>query len=75
MATHPPWALEQLMAGSPEFKTMKLYIPSGLNMQHLGLFMDKTFSGRLTEDKIKAIRNKWKGNLVVKGLLIPIMRI
>ena len=75
MATHPRWALEQLMAGSPEFKTMKPYIPSGLNMQHLGLFMDKTFSGRLTEDKIKAIRNKWKGNLVVKGLLIPIMRI
>lgn len=71
MATHPRWALEQLMAGSPEFKTMKPYIPSGLNMQHLGLFMDKTFSGRLTEDKIKAIRDKWKGNLVVKGIVNP----
>ena len=71
MATHPRWALEQLMAESPEFKTMKPYIPSGLNMQHLGLFMDKTFSGRLTEDKIKAIRDKWKGNLVVKGIVNP----
>jgi len=71
MATHPRWALEQLLAGSPAFKTMKPYIPSGLNMQHLGLFMDKTFSGRLTEDKIKAIRDKWKGNLVVKGIVNP----
>ena len=59
------------MAGSREFKTMKPYISSGLNMQHLGLFMDKTFSGRLTEDKIKAIRDKWKGNLVVKGIVNP----
>ena len=33
----------QLIAGKPEFKTMKPYIPKGLNMKHLGLFMNKTF--------------------------------
>jgi L-lactate dehydrogenase (cytochrome) len=71
IATHPRWAIEQLLAGSPEFKTMKPYIPDGLNMQHLGLFMNKTFSGRLTEDKIKAIREQWPGNLVIKGIVNP----
>jgi L-lactate dehydrogenase (cytochrome) len=71
IATHPRWAIEQLFAGSPEFKTMKQYIPNGLNMQHLGLFMNKTFSGRLTEDKIKAVRDQWKGNLVIKGIVNP----
>ena len=71
IATHPRWAIEQLFAGSPEFKTMKPYVPNGLNMQHLGLFMNKTFSGRLTEDKIKAIRDQWKGNLVIKGIVNP----
>ena len=71
IATHPRWAIEQLLAGSPEFKTMKPYIPNGLNMQHLGLFMNQTFSGRLTEDKIKAIRDQWKGNLVIKGIVNP----
>ena len=71
IAGHPRWALEQLLAGQPEFKTMKPYIPEGLNMQHLGLFMDKTFSGRLTEDKIKAIRDQWQGNLVIKGIVNP----
>ena len=71
IAGHPRWALEQLLAGKPEFKTMKPYIPDGLNMQHLGLFMDKTFSGRLTEDKIKAIRDQWQGNLVIKGIVNP----
>jgi L-lactate dehydrogenase (cytochrome) len=69
MLVRPTWCLEQLAAGSPEFKTMKPYIPPGLNMKHLGLFMNKTFSGRLTADKIKAIRDRWPGKLVVKGVV------
>ncbi|WP_309384277.1 alpha-hydroxy acid oxidase [Cerasicoccus frondis] len=71
MCTRPTWSFSQLAAGAPEFKTMKPYIPKGLNMKHLGLFMNKTFSGRLTESKIKAIRDKWQGNLVVKGIVNP----
>ena len=50
---------------------MKPYIPKGLSMKHLGLFMNKTFSGRLTADKISAIRDRWKGKLVVKGIVNP----
>jgi L-lactate dehydrogenase (cytochrome) len=71
MFMSPAWAMGQLIAGKPEFRTMKPYIPKGLNMKHLGLFMNKTFSGRLTETKIAAIREKWKGNLVVKGIVNP----
>ena len=69
MACSPTWTISQLIAGKPEFKTMKPYIPKGLNMKHLGLFMNKTFSGRLTESKIAPIREKWQGNLVVKGIV------
>ena len=71
MFLSPTWAMGQLLAGKPEFQTMKPYIPKGLNMKHLGLFMNKTFSGRLTETKISHIREKWKGNLVVKGIVNP----
>ena len=71
MCTHPSWAISQLIAGKPEFQTMKPYIPKGLNMKHLGLFMNKTFSGRLTESRIAPIREKWKGKLVVKGIVNP----
>jgi len=71
MCTHPTWSFSQLFAGAPEFKTMKQYIPKGLNMKHLGMFMNKTFSGRLTEDKIKSIRDKWKGKIVIKGIVNP----
>lgn len=48
---------------------MKPYLPKGLNMKHLGLFMNKTFSGRLSPAKISAIRERWKGKLVVKGVV------
>jgi L-lactate dehydrogenase (cytochrome) len=69
MMMHPTWSFSQLAAGAPEFKTMKPYLPKGLSMKHLGLFMNKTFSGRLNPAKIKAIRERWKGKLVVKGVV------
>ena len=69
MMTHPTWSFSQLGAGVPEFKTMSPYIPKGLNLKHLAQFMNRTFSGRLNEDKIKALRDKWDGKLVVKGIV------
>lgn len=64
----PNWAIQTLIAGQPEFKTLKPYIPKGMSLRHLGLFMNKTFSGRLNEEKIKILRDKWKGKLVLKGV-------
>ena len=69
MMSHPTWSFSQLAAGAPEFKTLTPYIPKGLSMKHLGLFMNKTFSGRLNEERISAIRDRWKGKLVVKGIV------
>ncbi|MFX4404442.1 alpha-hydroxy-acid oxidizing protein, partial [Acinetobacter baumannii] len=40
---HPNWALNTLFKGQPEFATMKPYMPKGLDMKQLGLFMNKTF--------------------------------
>jgi L-lactate dehydrogenase (cytochrome) len=71
MCTRPEWSFSQLFAGIPQFQTLKPYIPPGLSMKHLGLFMNKTFNGRLTESRIRAIRDQWKGNLVVKGIVNP----
>ena len=64
----PQWAVQTLIAGQPAFKTLTPYIPKRANLKHLGIFMNKTFSGRLNEDKISAIREKWKGKLVLKGV-------
>lgn len=64
----PAWALNTLKYGQPSFKTMKKYMPKGLNMQQLGQYMNATFSGRLNRDKVSTIRDKWKGKLVLKGV-------
>lgn len=64
----PEWALRTLFHGQPGFETMKPYMPKGLNMKQLGLYMNRTFSGRLNEDKIAPIRDLWKGKLVLKGV-------
>ncbi|NHF61571.1 alpha-hydroxy-acid oxidizing protein [Flavobacteriaceae bacterium TP-CH-4] len=64
----PTWAFHTLKYGQPTFETLKPYTPEGLNLRQLGAFMDKTFSGRLNEEKIKPIRDKWKGKLVLKGV-------
>ena len=64
----PEWAIKTLLHGQPAFATMKPYMPKGLNMKQLGAYMNKTFSGRLNEDKIAAIRDLWKGKLVLKGV-------
>ena len=64
----PSWAMQTLKYGIPTFETLKPYTPEGLNLKQLGKFMDKTFSGRLNEERIKPIRDRWKGKLVLKGV-------
>ena len=67
----PEWALRTLIHGQPNFANMKPYMPKGLDMKQLGAYMNKTFSGRLNEEKIAPIRDMWKGKLVLKGVAAP----
>ncbi|MCA0957655.1 alpha-hydroxy-acid oxidizing protein [Muricauda ruestringensis] len=64
----PEWAFKTLRYGQPTFETLKPYTPEGLSLKQLGLFMDKTFSGKLNREKIMPIRDQWKGKLVLKGV-------
>ena len=61
------WLLQTIINGQPSFETLKPYMPKNLNLNQLAKFMDRTFSGRLNDDKIKRIRDMWKGKLVLKG--------
>ncbi|MEO6134994.1 MAG: alpha-hydroxy acid oxidase [Ginsengibacter sp.] len=64
----PHWALQTLIHGQPEFANLKPYMPKDLNMKQLGLFMNKTFSGRLNKEKIAPLRDMFKGKIVLKGV-------
>jgi L-lactate dehydrogenase (cytochrome) len=71
MISKPAWLWNTMIKGQPEFASLKKYMPKNLNMKQLGAYMDQTFSGRLNEDRIATIRDRWKGRLVLKGLATP----
>ncbi len=64
----PEWALKTLINGQPSFEVLKPYMPKNLNLSKLGKFMNDTFEGRLNEEKVKKLRDLWKGKLVIKGV-------
>ncbi|MFN0214925.1 MAG: alpha-hydroxy-acid oxidizing protein [Saprospiraceae bacterium] len=64
----PNWAIQTLLQGQPNFASMKKYMPKGLNMKQLGAYMNQTFAGRMDEEKIAPIRDRWKGKIVLKGV-------
>ncbi|MBC7399657.1 MAG: alpha-hydroxy-acid oxidizing protein [Mucilaginibacter sp.] len=65
----PEWSISTLMHGIPEFATLKKYMDKSLNMGQLGQFMNASFDKRVDVDKIAAIRDQWKGKLVLKGIV------
>jgi len=64
----PEWAFKSLLNGKPGFETLKTYMKGKMNLKQLGKFMNDTFDGRLDEEKIKPIRDIWKGKIVLKGI-------
>lgn len=65
----PAWAVETLLnGGMPRFKTLEKYMPGGMDLRQLGAFMDATFDGKLTIERIKDIQDKWPGKIVIKGI-------
>ncbi|HAK27859.1 MULTISPECIES: alpha-hydroxy acid oxidase [Sphingobacterium] len=64
----PTWGIETLRHGIPSFATLKPYMEKGLDLAQLGQFMNRTFTGKVDVEKIKAIRDLWKGPLVLKGI-------
>jgi len=64
----PLWGIKTLQHGIPSFATLKPYMEKGMDMSQLGQFMNKTFTGKVDIEKVAAIRDLWKGPLVLKGI-------
>nr|WP_294900469.1 alpha-hydroxy acid oxidase [uncultured Pedobacter sp.] len=67
-AIRPQWSVETLLNGIPEFATLKKYMDKSLDMTQLGQFMNASFDKRVDMNKVAAIRDQWKGKLVLKGI-------
>ncbi|WP_312698022.1 alpha-hydroxy acid oxidase [Sphingobacterium mizutaii] len=64
----PEWGIKTLQHGIPNFATLQPYMEKGLDLSQLGQFMNKTFTGKVNIQKVQAIRDIWKGPLVLKGI-------
>jgi len=64
----PEWGIKTLKHGIPNFATLQPYMEKGLDLSQLGQFMNKTFTGKVNIQKVQAIRDIWKGPLVLKGI-------
>ncbi len=64
-ATHPTWSLSTLLSGIP--KPMN-YVTSKSGD---GIFKRKESRGSTDWDTLKRVRNKWKGKLIIKGVMSP----
>ncbi len=64
-ASHPTWSLSTLLSGIP--KPMN-YVTSKSGD---GIFKRKESRGSTDWDTLKRVRDKWKGKLIIKGVMSP----
>lgn len=67
--THPQWALATALNGKPDFLNFRPYLPKGLSMADEAQFLLDLIEGHVTEGVLRDIRDRWKGKLVVKGIM------
>ncbi len=71
LALHPEWSLRSLFAGAPEFANFTEIGGNSLEATSLAEIQRNIFSSSVTWDDLKKLREKWKGKLVIKGLMHP----
>ena len=67
---HPVWTLATLKNGLPKLRTMEKY-SKAKDLAKLHHFMKTAIEGSFSWDYLKEIRDFWKGNLLLKGVLHP----
>src|SRR6266480_1547201 len=67
-----PGYLHALWAhGQPRFGNLKPYAPDTADVNEVAAFVRREMGGAFTWDEIARYRERWKGPLVVKGILHP----
>ncbi len=67
----PSWALAMVRSGIPQFRSLDRYFPKGLSWQAKGRHLSEMIEGRVTTGKLEKLRERWKGPMIVKGILDP----
>ena len=71
LARHPAWLMGNLRHGAPRFEMMSAYFPADGALSHAATTAKMLSSGLLDWGLIERLRAKWRGKLVLKGVLDP----
>lgn len=71
LARHPRWAFATLRHGAPKLANLAPYADPGAGARTLAQVMAAQSSGRLDWDVLARIRDRWRGKLVLKGVMDP----
>jgi (S)-mandelate dehydrogenase len=67
----PGWAAAILKCGIPRFANLRPYVGGNPSLNDLIAFARREIQGAFTWDEVRMYRNRWKGTLIVKGILHP----
>lgn len=68
--THPVWSFYTLLNGIPRLRTVEHYTNNN-NMKFVSGFVGNRLGGTLDWDYCKRVKDRWKGPVVLKGILHP----
>lgn len=71
IVTSPGWALAMLKNGQPRFANIKHYAGANASLNDVIQFARNEMGGAFSWEEVARYRERWKGPLVVKGLLHP----
>jgi L-lactate dehydrogenase (cytochrome) len=67
----PGWAAAILKCGIPRFANLRSYVGGDPSLNELIAFARREIQGAFTWDEVRMYRDRWKGTLIVKGILHP----
>ena len=71
MVKCPGWAMAMLNNGLPRFANIQPYAGAGASLNDTIRFARKEMGGAFSWEEVARYRDRWKGPLVVKGILHP----
>jgi len=67
----PGWAAAILKHGMPRFASLRSYVGANASLNDVIAFARGEIKGGFTWDEVRDYRDRWKGRLLVKGVLHP----
>jgi (S)-mandelate dehydrogenase len=71
IAASPAWLLALWKNGQPRFSSLRPYVGENTTLAQVAMFARQFMRGSFTWDEVARYRDRWKGPLVVKGILHP----